>query len=174
MHLDEENGSGDSTGSEGERATEGVTSASEGRRSGGARRSNTSARRSSSGRNGRRKGNGGQRGGWDAGGQGDDRDARSRRGLVRRRDHGSAAGSNRRDARNNADDGGGGRSNWSRSASRAVGDGGSARGDGHILGGVDRLHRRGSGEAGEEGKSGDGETHFDGIEDYFLKEKIGC
>jgi len=80
VHLDEENGGGGGTGSEGERATERAGSASEDWGSRGARRNDASAsgvswaasRRSTWGES-----DGGQRGSWDAGGHGDDGDARS-------------------------------------------------------------------------------------------------
>lgn len=89
--------------------------------------------------------------------------------MVRRRsDWGAAAGPNGGDRGRNSDTRARSGIDTARSrsvsASGAVGDGGSARSDGHILSGVDSLDRRGNGEAGEESKGGNGETHFDGIE----------
>lgn len=115
--------------------------------------------------------------GGDASGHGDDGDAsRGLLGLLRNNrgaggrlsrgdsDAAAAAGSLRGDGNAGLDGGGAGRLSRGLSLSgvaRAVGHGGSARGDGDVLGRVDGLDVTSNGEAGKEGNGSSGETHFD-------------
>jgi len=172
MHLNEEGSGSGSTSGENVGTSESTSSASEGGRSAAGGSSGIHAAggdNRASGRSRRHEGDGRQRRRWNAGGDGDDRDARSRRGLIWRNRDGGCDRCGRGHGRYAS-----GGAVGVMGATRAVSHTGSTRGDSNILSGVDGLHSSGEGEASEEGKSSNGETHFDGVGDYFPKEERIC